>query len=343
MEYKWWLLLAVGAVASILTFIVWRYARVRQVLDIPNERSAHTTPTPRGGGVAIVLAFLGAASLLAVQHIVDVAVVQALVGAGGLVAAIGFLDDHKPMPASWRLVAHFAAAAWVLMSLNNLPQLDLAETSVRLRWPGYLLTSLFLVWLLNLYNFMDGIDGMAAGEAVTVGFAAALLYSFDPATQTAWVLPASLAAAALGFLLWNWPPARIFMGDAGSGFLGIAFGVLSLHSASIDSKWPWVWIILLGVFIVDASVTLLQRLRTGQRVHEAHRTHAYQNAAHFLGRHRPVTLAICAINLLWLLPIAALVAADILSGPIGVMFGYLPLVLLAIRWNAGSRLSGAPR
>jgi len=144
-----------------------------------------------------------------------------------------------------------------------------------------------------------------------------------------------LAAAVLGFLLWNFPPARIFMGDAGSGFLGIVLGVLSLQAAWTNPLLLWAWLILLGVFIVDATLTLLRRLLRGEKVYEAHRSHAYQYASRRFGRHLPVTMAVAALNLVWLLPLAMLVAVGWLDGLLGVLVAYAPLVVLAWRFDAG--------
>lgn len=138
-----------------------------------------------------------------------------------------------------------------------------------------------------------------------------------------------------GFLAWNFPPARIFMGDAGSGFLGLMLGALSFQAAWVAPSLLWSWVILLGVFVVDATLTLLRRLARGERVYQAHRSHAYQHAARRLGRHRPVTLAVGAINLLWLLPIALWVGIGGGCGGLGVMVAYTPLVILGWRWGAG--------
>jgi len=207
---------------------------------------------------------------------------------------------------------------------------------VDLGWFGHLLAAIYLVWLLNLYNFMDGIDGIASVEAICVCIGGALLYAWLGDIQGALVTVLSLAAAVLGFLIWNFPPARIFMGDAGSGFLGITLGVLSLQAAAVSPELLWAWLILLGVFIVDATYTLLRRLLRGDRVYEAHRSHAYQYASRHYGRHLPVTLAVTAINLLWLLPIALWVSFGGVDGTIGLLIAYLPLVFLAVRFNAGA-------
>ncbi len=144
-----------------------------------------------------------------------------------------------------------------------------------------------------------------------------------------------LAAAVAGFLYWNFPPARIFMGDAGSGFLGIVLGTMSIQAGWVDPALFWSWVILLGVFVVDATFTLVRRLLRGDKVYEAHRSHAYQYASRQFGRHLPVTLAVGGINIAWLLPIALLVGTGRVDGLIGVVLAYAPLVLLAIKFRAG--------
>lgn len=334
-NFEWWGLPLVALMAALLTGGLRRYALAREILDIPNVRSAHTSPIPRGGGVAIVLTFLLALTIAFTAGVVGQQAAIALAGAGVMVATVGFLDDHRPIAAQWRLLVHFSAAAWALAWLGGLPSLDVGGVPLDLRWGGHVLAAIYLVWLLNLYNFMDGIDGIAGVEAVTVGLAAAVLYGMYLPLSREWILPACLAMAALGFLTWNWPPAKIFMGDAGSGFLGITLGVLSLQAAWIEPKWLWAWAILLGVFVVDASVTLIIRLRKGQKPHQAHHSHAYQHAARRLGAHLPVTLTVGVINLMWLLPIAWLVARGSLEGLLGCAVAYAPLVWLGIHFKAG--------
>lgn len=336
----WILLLLAGVGSALLTGLVRRYALARSILDVPNARSSHTAPTPRGGGVAIVAATLAGLPVLAAAGALSWAALWALAGAGGLVALIGFLDDHGHIAARWRLLAHFAAAAWALAWLGGAPPLLLFGAQVDLGWLGTGLAAVYLVWLLNLYNFMDGIDGIASVEAIAVGVGGALLHALagDPALAMA---PLLLAAAAGGFLLWNFPPARIFMGDAGSGFLGVVLGVLSLQAAWHAPQLLWSWAILLGVFVVDATLTLLRRLLRGEKVYEAHRSHAYQHASRRFGRHLPVTLAVAAIDLLWLLPIALWVGMGGLDGLLGVALAYLPLVVLALKFRAGQPESRA--
>ncbi len=271
----WWLLLPL-ALAWALTGLLRRYALARSLMDIPNARSSHDKPTPRGGGVAVVVTVLTGLPFLSMTTGVGAPVLMAVGGAGALVALIGFLDDHGDVAARWRLLAHFAAAAWALAWLGGLPPLPLPGGAVVLGWFGHLLAALYLVWMLNLYNFMDGIDGIASIETITVCLGSILLIALcvPDALVLAW-LPALLAAAVAGFLVWNWSPAKIFMGDAGSSFLGMVVGVLGLAVAWADPQLLWSWAILLGVFVASRH-----------------------------GAHRPISLAVGLINMLWLCPIA---------------------------------------
>jgi len=326
---------AVFLIAAMGTGLVRHYALARSVLDIPNHRSSHTVPTPRGGGVAIVIAFAtGIVALWALERLSPHLAI-ALLGGGGIVALVGFVDDHRHLPALWRLCAHFVAAAWVLAWLGGLPPVPFAGAERDLGPVGDLLAAVALVWMLNLYNFMDGIDGIAAVETVAVCAGAILLSMVSPLTTGPWQLLLLLVAATFGFLAWNFPPARIFMGDAGSGFLGIVLGAFALDAAHREPTWLWSWIILLAVFIADATITLLFRLRRGDRLYEAHRTHAYQHATQRFGSHLPVSLAVGVITLGWLLPWAVLVGSGRVSGATGTIIAYLPMVALVLYFRAG--------
>ena len=333
-----WVLLLAGAVSWALTGLLRRYALARSLMDIPNDRSSHTAPTPRGGGVAIVLTFLIALLVLAVFSDFSNILLWALLGAGGLVALIGFLDDHGHIPSRWRLLSHFFAAVWTLYWLGGLPPLPLFGVMLDLGWLGHLLAAVYLVWLLNLYNFMDGIDGIAGIEAVTVCLGGVVLYLLSSEVDFIWSIPALLLlAAVVGFLFWNFPKAKIFMGDAGSGFIGIVLGVLSIQGAWLAPELFWGWIILLGVFIVDATVTLLRRVANGEKFDEAHRSHAYQYASRKYGSHTHVSLVVGLINVVWLFPIALIVGVGWIDGFVGVLVAYFPLIWLSFYFKAGVR------
>ncbi|HDS1818546.1 TPA: glycosyltransferase family 4 protein [Pseudomonas putida] len=330
-----WLLPAVLLCSLVMTGMLRRYALAKNIIDVPNARSSHSIPTPRGGGVSIVLAFIAALAVMAFQPGDQADALIALGGAGAVIAVLGFMDDHGHIAARWRLLGHFVAAAWILGWLGGLPALQVFGWTLDLGWLGAVLAAVYLVWLLNLYNFMDGIDGIASIEAITVCLGASLLYWLNgqPSLMT---LPLLLAAAVAGFLFWNFPPAKIFMGDAGSGFLGIVLGGLSLQAAWMSSQLFWCWLILLGVFIVDASYTLIRRLLRGDKVYEAHRSHAYQYASRRQGRHLPVTLAVAALNVCWLLPVALSVLLLDVDGVLGLVIAYVPLVLIGAYYRAGS-------
>jgi Fuc2NAc and GlcNAc transferase len=327
----WLHFLTVAILSAVLTGLMRRYALSQQLMDQPNQRSSHAVPTPRGGGVAIVMAFMLGIGVMGPPS----AVTTALVGGGIGVAVVGFVDDHGHIPARWRLLAHFSCAIWILYWIGT-PRLDLMGNMVDLGALGAVLAALYLVWMLNLYNFMDGIDGIAGVEAVIVGAGGTAVYwatGMPMASEAG--LPALLAAATLGFLAWNFPPAKIFMGDAGSGFLGLMLGAFSLQAALARPTLLWCWLVLLGVFIADATVTLIRRLLRGERVYEAHRSHAYQHASREFGAHRPITLVVAAINVFWLLPWALAIATGRVDGIVGLVAAYIPLLILTLRFKAG--------
>lgn len=333
MSYGWFIPVIV-AVSFSLTWALRRYALSRSLMDIPNARSSHSVPTPRGGGLAIVLAFTLALFMLLFAGLMASPVFAAIAGAGAVIAIIGFMDDHGHIAARWRLLGHFAASIWLLFWMGGLPAVELFGHAFDLGWLGNVLAAFYLVWLLNLYNFMDGIDGIASVEAICVCLGACLLYWIAGNVELIWA-PLLLAAAVAGFLFWNFPPAKIFMGDAGSGFLGIVLGALSIQAAWASADMLWGWLILLGVFIVDATFTLFRRLLRGDKVYEAHRSHAYQYASRRFGSHLKVTSVVALINLLWLLPIALCVVRFGLDSSLGLILAYAPLVALAIRFRAG--------
>ena len=320
--------LLVLASAWLGTHAVLRYAHARDLLDHPNERSSHAAPTPRGGGLAIVAAFLaGLVALHALGEVNDM-LLWAIGGGGLAIALVGFVDDHGHLSPRLRLLVHFAAVAWALYWLCGMPPLPVGGGYV-VDGPAWtVLGAVGLVWLLNLYNFMDGIDAIAGVEAVCVALGALLLGG-----AATWLL---IAAAACGFLLLNWPPARIFMGDVGSGFLGFVLGILAVDAAAWEVVPLASSAILLGVFLVDATVTLFRRWLRGERVSEAHRSHAYQHAARRFGGHRPVVLAMIAINVLWLLPWAWVAQAWPGWSMAAVAVALAPLVALALRLGAGT-------
>jgi Fuc2NAc and GlcNAc transferase len=328
------LLLSVFLLSLTGTWVLYRHVLNRRIIDIPSARSSHTRPTPRGGGLAVVVSFLMAVLVLFASGRMPDDLFLAISGGGVLVAAIGFWDDRRDVSAGVRIVVHFAAAGWVLWWLSGVQPLPVGKWVLDLGWLGNGLALVFLVWLLNLYNFMDGIDGIAGVEAVSVAGGAALIL-LGKGEGAGALAPALLVASCAGFLCWNWPPAKIFMGDVGSGFLGLVLGILAIHTTNAGLLPVWSWLILLGVFFADATLTLLRRVVHGDKWYEAHRTHAYQHAARRWQSHKKVTLATAAITLCWLLPLAWVAAVRQEAGWWLTVVSYVPLGYLAWRLGAG--------
>jgi len=336
----------VFVLSVVLTGLIRNYALSRKVLDIPNQRSSHSSPTPRGGGLAIVLSFTAGVALLAGRQAISAQTVWIL-AACLPVAAIGFFDDHNHIPARWRFLIHAVSALTALYLMHGMPllwipaPLDgwLHRLWMDWHWLGYPMGAFLLVWFLNLFNFMDGTDGIAASEALFVS-AALAGYSYFPDPGLA-ATALSLSAAALGFLCWNWPKAKIFMGDVGSGFLGLLLGLLILCAARQVGVLLYCGLILFGLFIVDASYTLLYRMLSGQVWHQAHCSHGYQRAAKRYG-HLAVLLICWGINLAWLLPISLLVFLNPSYALAGLLLAYLPLLVLVRLLEAGRPETALP-
>ena len=267
------------------------------------------------------LAFLYAAGSLAPP------LASALILGGLCVAAVGFWDDVRSAPILVRMIVHLGAAALAVYCLGRTSHGGAA---------GLLLTVLAIVWFLNLFNFMDGIDGIAASEAVFVLSGAAVLSVFVARCSVEQVGPQLLAAAAcLGFVRWNWPRAAIFMGDVGSGYLGYAIAVIAIASAQAGAINIYAWIILAGVFMVDATVTLTVRSLRGERIYQAHRTHAYQRLARRWGSHLRVTVSVVIVNIVWLFPCAALAVRFPGAAPGICIMALAPLALCALLIRSG--------
>lgn len=329
-----WIAIGAAVLSAVLTVVARRFALKRGMLDVPNERSSHAVPVPRTGGVAIVIATLSGAALLAWLFPADRHALLAFAGGSVLIAGVGIADDRGHVPAGIRLVAHFAAASWALYWLGGLPVLQVGDRLVDLGWTGDLLAALGIVWSINLFNFMDGIDGIAACQAASVTLGGATVMLGAGTLNGPLGLAIVLGAASLGYLPWNWSPARIFMGDVGSGFIGFGIAILALSSGPPHGLFVW-WI-LCAVFFVDATVTLLRRLMRGERPHQAHRTHAYQHLSRRFG-HARVSLGVLAVNLLVLLPLAYMAQRFPAMAWWLVAATMLPVAILALACGSGRR------
>lgn len=271
------------------------YAIDKGIIDSPNERSSHVVPTPRGGGIIFVL---GSAVLLGFLYYFELIKSQTacLFVPAFIVGILGYLDDRKGLSSHLRLVIHFICAAAFLLLVGE----GGALLQPWIDWPlplTFLLLTTLVVWAINLFNFMDGTDGIASMEAIfclTVG-GFVLYYSkgYELATY-AW----GIAAILGGFLIWNWPVAKIFMGDSGSGFLGLliaCFAILSTKKYDVPIE---IWVIMSALFWYDASITLLRRMLAKEKWYAPHRKHAYQRMVQSGWSHQQVLISAILINII---------------------------------------------
>lgn len=318
------LALALPLTAALTGIVRW-YAVRRGVMDIPNHRTSHDRPTPRGGGLAIVVVVLSWVGAGTVAGWLPLRLGAAVIGGGGLLAATNFVDDHGHVPAAVRAAVQLGAAAWAVYWLGSIKSLETGVGTVQLGYLDLPLTLLGIVALANIYNFMDGIDGLAGGEAVMVGGFGGGLFLAGGDAAGGW-LASLLAVSAAGFLVWNWPPARIFMGDVGSGALGYWFATLILYAANEGGPSPLIWMLLLGVFLFDGGVTLVRRMLKGYAWYRPHRSHAYQRAVQAGADHRQVTGTIVLVNGV----LAAM--AGLASAYPAATLPVLVLALLSLTW-----------
>ena len=298
-------------------------ARRLQIVDTPNERSSHQLPTPHGGGVPMLLAFTAGLLLAVRTHGAWDGAYVNLAAAALLLMLLGVVDDLRGLSVRLR----FSLYALCCLAVASVLLQPVWAQNPLFGLTAALLAALGMLWLLNLYNFMDGIDGIAALQCIVACVSAALLSleSGDDASYPLFCL--LLAASHLGFLLWNWPPARLFMGDAGSVPSGFLLAGLALQGAVQGQLNPLCWLILLGLFITDASWTLIWRMRSGQPFTRPHRLHAYQRLSRRWDSHLLVDLLLLAVNALWLFPLAWAVQTLPQHGLFLVILAYLPLLL----------------
>jgi len=300
------LLIAGSFVFSVLfTGYMRHYAMRHAVFDIPNARSLHSTPTPRGGGLSIAISMLLACILVYYMHLLSLTAFLALFGGGTVVTSIGWLDDRYHISVGWRALAYLLTAVWAVYWVDY-PDLIQSHETLYLFVIGGVISVLIITWLTNLYNFMDGTDALAAIQAICTGVMAGTLLSYSGNPGLA-ILCFVIAAASAGFIFWNWPPAKIFMGDAGSCLLGYTFGVMVIMSMDGGAVTPFVWFILLAVFACDATLTLLMRVIKGDRFYTAHRAHAYQRIVQMGCSHATVARGVLLINVMILWPAAYII------------------------------------
>lgn len=315
--------IALGLAAFLLSAGInaWLIARPREglAIDLPGARRMHKAPTPRGGGMGIALAVLlfGLGPFLPVEPRPLVPIIIGVL----TVAVVSWLDDRRGVPAGWRLVAHCLGAALVVWALApELPGVPEGMKGLGVLMVGVALT-ISLVWSINLHNFMDGIDGLLAMQAA---FVAGFLLALPSVAGDVVVLvpAAATVAASLGFLPYNFPRARIFMGDVGSTVIGLVIALLLLLSVRHGHLSAAAALVLPILFVTDASLTLASRMFRGRRWYHGHREHLYQWLARSSGSHVPVSAGFLLVNLAAVAPTVLLIRARPEHGTVVAVIAY---------------------
>ncbi|QOP43244.1 glycosyltransferase family 4 protein [Sulfurimonas sediminis] len=250
-----------------LTYFIKNYATKKSLVAEVNERSSHSTPIPHGGGIAIAVTwFVGLSYLFLRGEIVSSLYYALMVGV--ILAVVSYLDDLYELSPKVRLVTQSGVAIGGLVALGGLNSLDFGLFSIENQLIANIIAFVAVLWFINLYNFLDGIDGYAGSEAIFLGVAGFLLFGGEHFLV--------LIVSVLGFLIWNWHKAKIFMGDVGSTLLGYTVAIFTIYYANEDPVNLWIWIILFGVFWFDATYTLAKRYFNGEKLSVAHKKHIYQ-------------------------------------------------------------------
>ncbi|MDD5202698.1 MAG: glycosyltransferase family 4 protein [Sulfurimonas sp.] len=270
-----------------LTYLIRKIALKKSLLAHVTERSSHTTPTPHGGGIAIAFVWFIGISYLYFQGDMSIALYGALLS-GILLSIVSYMDDLFELSPKLRLLTQASVASLALYFLGGLGKIDFIFFAIENQLATNIFAFFMIVWFINLYNFLDGIDGYAGSEAVFLALAAFILFG------DAHFLV--LISAVLGFLFWNWHKAKIFMGDVGSTLLGYNVAVFTIFYANEKSESFWIWIILFGLFWFDATLTLYRRYKNGEKLSQAHKKHGYQRLVQSGWRHDKVVLFSLGIN-----------------------------------------------
>ncbi|MCF6330720.1 MAG: glycosyltransferase family 4 protein [Sulfurimonas sp.] len=273
----------------ILTYLIKNYAIKKSLVDIPNDRSSHTTATPHGGGIAIAVTWFIGISYLYYTDDINSSLYYALL-VGVIISVVSYLDDLYELSAKIRLITQVLAAVLGLYLLGGLEKIDIVIFYNENQIFTNIFAILMIIWFINLYNFLDGIDGYAGSEAVFLAIAGFLLFGGAHFLV--------LAVAVLGFLVWNWHKAKIFMGDVGSTLLGYNIAIFTIYYANQEPLNLWIWVILFGVFWFDATLTLFRRYKNGEKLSIAHKKHAYQRLNQSGWAHDKVVLFSILVNII---------------------------------------------
>jgi Fuc2NAc and GlcNAc transferase len=271
-----------------LTYFIKNYAIKKSLVAEVNERSSHSVPTPHGGGIAIAITWFSGLSYLFYMNDIESSLYYALM-VGAVLAIVSYLDDLYELSPKIRLITQSSVALGGIIALGGLNSLDFGFFSIENQLLTNIIAFVAVIWFINLYNFLDGIDGYAGSEAVFLGLAGFILFGGAHFLV--------LIVSVLGFLIWNWHKARIFMGDVGSTLLGYIVAVFTIYYTNQNATNLWIWLILFGLFWFDATLTLIRRYKNGEKLSQAHKKHAYQRLNQSGWAHDRVVLFSLGVNI----------------------------------------------
>jgi Fuc2NAc and GlcNAc transferase len=285
---SFWFIIGAAVLAFLLTYIVRQISIKISIMDEPNERSSHTIPTPRGGGLAIAAVWFLAVLLLYLNGVIETELFYALLS-GLILVVISYIDDILNISYAVRLIFQIISIAIGIYFLGGLESLDVGFFQIEQPVILSVLAGIALLWFINLYNFIDGIDGYAAVETIFISVAIFII------AGNFYVL--FLGAAVLGYLYWNFARKKIFMGDVGSTLLGYTLGIIAIHESNQGELPVLVFAILSSLFWFDATITLFRRAKNKEKLTEAHKKHAYQRFVQGGYSHKQTVLYSIIINL----------------------------------------------
>jgi Fuc2NAc and GlcNAc transferase len=312
------------------TFYYRKFAIKHKILANLNLRTLHQKPTPRGGGVVFSFTFIISIAVLIFLDIIQKELISVFVFGSTFALILGYIDDLFSISSIKKLVLQFGLVFWLLYFIDG--NIFIHQTGLIgvLTW---LFVSLLLVWLINVYNFIDGIDGMAILGAILISSTMLLALILTKNYSDLMLLFLVLLASCSGFLFFNWPKATIFMGDSGSIFLGFCFSALIVYSLTTNELSLITWLVVFGYYLGDTSTTTILRVFLVKRWYGTHRSHAYQNLARIKNNHFIVTVGVLLYHMLWLLPLAVMTVLKPNLGLFAVICAYLPSVIWTLKFG----------
>lgn len=324
------LLLLVYIFSLFATMQYRKFAINNKILANLNFRTLHEKPTPRGGGIVFSLVFIFCVLFLYLMNVVNFELMLVFAIGAGMAAIIGYIDDLRGIDSIMKLFLQLLLALWILYIFNGGP-LNMIEWLNG--WPSWVISSFLLVWLINVYNFIDGIDGLAITGAMLILLTLLLTFVISNQSSVLVTLFLVLLTSCFGFLFFNWPKASIFMGDSGSIFLGYCFGAFIIYSLMMDEISFLTWLVVFGYYLGDTTTTTLIRIVLVKKWYSTHRSHAYQNLARILNNHSIVTIGVIIYHVLWLLPLAVWTVLKPDFAIIAVILAFLPSIICSIKFG----------